>query len=194
LSRRQRGERRRQAILDATLTLVGREGAGAITHRAVAEVAGVPLAATTYYFASKAELIREALAHAAASDRRALAALTSALEQATTVEQVASILASSVAQSLGPGRAVVVSHYEICLEAARRPELAEVSRAWTDAHVRALAPTLARFGSRQPARDAWIVVTAIDGMVFDELAGPRPRFVEDILAPRLERLLRSLTR
>jgi len=62
-----RGERRRRAILDATLALVGREGTAAVTHRAVAAEAGVPLAATTYYFDSKEELIRDALTDAAGS-------------------------------------------------------------------------------------------------------------------------------
>ena len=56
-----RGERRRRAILDATLALVGREGTAAVTHRAVAAEAGVPLAATTYYFSSKEDLMQGAM-------------------------------------------------------------------------------------------------------------------------------------
>ena len=48
----QKGERRKDEILAATLRLIGARGADAVTHRAVAEEAGVPLSATTYYFAS----------------------------------------------------------------------------------------------------------------------------------------------
>ena len=45
---------RREAIVEATLRLIDRRGADAVTHRAVAAEAGVPLASTTYHFASKA--------------------------------------------------------------------------------------------------------------------------------------------
>jgi len=190
--RRPRGERRRQAILDATLTLVGRAGTGGLTHRKVAEEAGVPLAATTYYFSSKDELVREALLHAAESDRSTLETLTEALEQAGDVCAVAEVLADHVADWLGSGRAVLVSHYEISLEGARRPELAEISRAWTDGYVRVLAAPLARLGSHDPERDAWIVQSALDGMVLDELSGPQSGFERQRLRPALERLLRAL--
>jgi DNA-binding transcriptional regulator YbjK len=190
--RRPRGERRRRAILDATLTLVGRAGTGAVTHRKVAQEAGVPLAATTYYFSSKDELVREALSYAAESDRSTLETLTAALEDANDVDAVASILADVVADWLGAGRAVLVSHYEISLEGARRPELAEISRAWTDGYVRVLAAPLARLGSHDPERDAWLVHSALDGMVLDELSGPQPGFERERLRPALERLLRAL--
>ncbi len=193
-SRRARGERRRRAILEATLTLVGREGAGAITHRAVAEEAGVPLAATTYYFSSKSELVREALTYAAETDRPTMDALAEALARVDSAEELARVLADHVTEWLGPGRAVLVSHYEISLEGARRPELAAISRAWTDGYVRVLAEPLRRLGSPTPERDAWIVVTACDGMVLDELSGPRPGFVRETLRPALERLIRSITR
>ena len=57
----QKGERRREDLLRATLRLIGARGADAVTHRAVAEEAGVPLSATTYYFASKEELLEQSL-------------------------------------------------------------------------------------------------------------------------------------
>jgi DNA-binding transcriptional regulator YbjK len=191
-SRRARGERRRRAILDATLALVGRKGAGAITHRAVAEEAGVPLAATTYYFSSKSELVREALTYAAETDRATTTTLAASLDDVKSAGELAAVLADHVTEWLGPGRAVLVSHYEISLEGARRPELAAISRAWTDRYVEVLAGPLRRLGSATPKRDAWIVVTAFDGMVLDELSGPQPGFERDTLRPALDRLIRSL--
>ena len=191
-SRRARGERRRLAILEATLTLVGRKGAGAITHRAVAEEAGVPLAATTYYFSSKSELVREALTHAAETDRETTTQLAAELERVQSAEELAAVLADHVADWLGSGRAVLVSHYEITLEGARRPELAAISRAWTDRYVRVVAEPLRRLGSAAPERDAWIVVTAYDGMMLDQLSGQRPGFERETLRPALDRLIRAL--
>src|SRR6185503_18808099 len=61
-----RGAARRDAILRAAIALVGEEGPDALTHRAVAERAGVAVSATTYWFSSKEEIFREAVALAAA--------------------------------------------------------------------------------------------------------------------------------
>lgn len=191
-SRRARGEHRRRAILEATLTLVGRSGTGAITHRAVAVEAGVPLAATTYYFSSKSELVREALTHAAETDRETTTTLAAELERVQNAGELATTLADHVADWLGSGRAVLVSHYEITLEGARRPELAAISRAWTDRYVQVLAEPLRRLGSTTPELDAWIVVTAYDGMMLDELSGQRPGFERETLRPALDRLILAL--
>ena len=56
----QRAERRK-AIIDAALRIIASRGLPGVTHRTVAREAGVPLAATTYYFASKNEILGEAL-------------------------------------------------------------------------------------------------------------------------------------
>jgi len=49
-----------QAILEAALHLVGQEGMSALTHRRVAEIAGVSLLAKTYDFRSKAQILERA--------------------------------------------------------------------------------------------------------------------------------------
>jgi len=54
---RAKSEQRRRIILEAALRIVIREGVRGIRHRAVAKEAGVPLAATTYYFKDIEELI-----------------------------------------------------------------------------------------------------------------------------------------
>lgn len=57
---RAKSEQRRRDILQATLDIVRTEGVRGIRHRAVAKEAGVPLAATTYYFKDIDELILDA--------------------------------------------------------------------------------------------------------------------------------------
>jgi DNA-binding transcriptional regulator YbjK len=54
---RPRGEKTRQKILDATLTVIARNGVQGTTHRAIAREAGVQLSLTTYYFKDLNELI-----------------------------------------------------------------------------------------------------------------------------------------
>ncbi|HWH25466.1 MAG TPA: TetR family transcriptional regulator [Pseudolysinimonas sp.] len=52
---------RRLALLNAAIEVVAEKGIEGVTHRAVAIAAGVPLGATTYYFADKDEIIIEAM-------------------------------------------------------------------------------------------------------------------------------------
>src|ERR1700742_1316322 len=79
-TREARGERRRQAILEAALQLIGERGVSATTHRAIAERAEVPVAATTYYFESLDELLDEALLLFVREETERLRALSASLE------------------------------------------------------------------------------------------------------------------
>lgn len=55
-------EGRRRAIVEAAAEVIAREGTRKLTHRRIAQQAGVPLGSTTQYFASIDELRREGLA------------------------------------------------------------------------------------------------------------------------------------
>jgi AcrR family transcriptional regulator len=57
---RMRGERTRQAIVAATQKVIARDGVAAVSHRAVAQEAGVNLSLTTYYFVDLYDLIAAA--------------------------------------------------------------------------------------------------------------------------------------
>lgn len=60
--RRRRGETSRRVILDAASDLITRDGVGGLTHRAVAEQAGVPLARVGYHFPTIDDLMVAATA------------------------------------------------------------------------------------------------------------------------------------
>ena len=55
--RLRKGAARREALLTATLRLVGRRGVAGVSQRAVAAEAGVPPTAVLYYFESVDELL-----------------------------------------------------------------------------------------------------------------------------------------
>ncbi len=83
-----------QAILDAALRLVGEEGTSALTHRRVAETAGVSLSATTYYFRSKAQILEQALFLAADRELTELSVVHDLFDPAVmTLEEWAARLA-----------------------------------------------------------------------------------------------------
>jgi len=55
------GERKRARILDASVRAFGTGGASAVTHRAVAKLAHVPLGSTTYYFTDRDDLLLQTM-------------------------------------------------------------------------------------------------------------------------------------
>jgi TetR/AcrR family transcriptional regulator, regulator of biofilm formation and stress response len=187
---RPRGAARREALLDAVLRVVAQSGVDAVTHRRVAEAAGLPLASTTYWFQSKEHLLTAALQSAADRDIERLRAF---LGEAR--ERDADPLELAVGAILGPeddsaqnSRAWLLATYALVLEAARRPALREVTTRWTDAYLQALSPLLAAAGSREPRTDAELLLAAADGLLVEQLASG-----EDCdLAPRLERLASAL--
>ena len=165
---------RRQAMLDATLRLIDRRGADAVTHRAVAAEAGVPLASTTYHFASKAALVREAF-------ELVIARSTDLVERSTRVdgplsaEQLADRLAAFAEAQRRDAKAPLAAQVELMLEAGRRPELHELARRWAAAYQAGLL-RLVRAGGVEPAADAAELVSdLIEGALLNQLSLPRRR-------------------
>jgi DNA-binding transcriptional regulator YbjK len=188
-----RNEQRRQKILEATVELVGREGPGLVTHRAVAAEAGVPLAATTYYFASKESLMNEALTLSVQSDLVELESLALSMSQSPArVETFARDIASFLASQLRRRRTTVVAQYELVLEAARHSSLRPAARASTGAYVRLFQVMLERVGSADPPGDASLMVALMDGLLLDQLSKSRSPFDVDRLADMLRRFIEAM--
>jgi TetR/AcrR family transcriptional regulator, regulator of biofilm formation and stress response len=186
-----RGAARRDAILRAAIAVVGEQGPDALTHRAVAEQAGVPLSATTYYFASKDDLFQEAVALAADEevDRLVLDLAPRELTPTEWAREVSAALSADLAAD--PARPV--AFYEFLLEAARRPTLrAEVAR-WEAAQLRLAEVGLRAAGASKPETDALLVVATITGLILAQLGTPHAEFERQVLRPALERLFALLT-
>jgi DNA-binding transcriptional regulator YbjK len=187
---RPRGIARREALLDAVLRIVAEVGADAVTHRRVAEVAGLPLASTTYWFDSKEHLLTAALQLAADRDiarlNRFLSTASEDLEDPLGLA-VDAIL-DPVPQATQTSRGWLIATYALMLEAARRPALRAVTRRWTEAYLEALARLLERAGSRDPRSDAELLLAATDGLLVQQLASDD----DADIAPQLRRLAATL--
>jgi TetR/AcrR family transcriptional regulator, regulator of biofilm formation and stress response len=189
---RPRGAARREALLDAVLRVVAEAGVDAVTHRRVAEVAGLPLASTTYWFESKEHLLTAALERAADRDIERLQTVLG-----DTPERAADPIGLAVGAILGPSedssqssRGWLLATYALVLEAARRPALREVTMRWTSAYLEALPPVLAAAGSPHPRSDAELLLAAADGLLVEQLASDD----SSDLAPRLKRLANALVK
>jgi TetR/AcrR family transcriptional regulator, regulator of biofilm formation and stress response len=169
--------------------VIGAHGADAVTHRAVAAEAGVPLSATTYYFASKEQLLQETLLQAAREEterieRVVLDLAPRSLDAGEWADAVSEVVGASVRDDA----ATQVALFELGLEATRtaalRPELAE----WQQALHRLAAMGSRSVGSDDPELDGTLIVAAIAGLMLQGLAADAPRFQRDVLRPALGRL------
>jgi DNA-binding transcriptional regulator YbjK len=183
---------RREQILEAALRVIGRSGRQAVTHRAVAEEAGVPLGSTTYYFDSRDDLLRQALEHVAASEVERYARRGEELRSVRSSRELADRLTDDLV-ARATDRIAYIAEYELWLEAGQRPELREAAQNWCDAEQRSVAVAMEALGSADPATDASLVVAAIDGLGERVLAREAdPAEAAEEFRPELRRLVERL--
>ena len=185
-----RGEARRAAITEAALAVIARVGPDGLTHRLVAKEAGLPLAATTYWFASKEDMVRAALEHAAERDIAYWEALRDA-SAAWTTATLAAELTGVVEDSCTSRRERAVVVCALWLEAVRRPELRPVAQRWLAAYAEIMQAILANAGTPAGAEDADLLGTVIDGLIGHQLVATGP-FDRPLVTSRLQRLIAAL--
>ncbi|WP_394768818.1 TetR/AcrR family transcriptional regulator [Lacisediminihabitans sp.] len=157
-----KGEARRAALLDAVVRVLERGGPSAVTHRAVAAEAGVPLAAATYYFANIDDLLVSALLKATEEQVELFAGL-----QSPGVGEVARALHDWTHTR----RAAVIAQYELLFLAMRREALRDAAERW----YRALESAIGGGG-----RGSRVAALAIDGLVLRILWSGEPSTVAGI--------------
>lgn len=186
-ARQARGYERVEQILRAALTVIAREGVAGVTHRTVAEEAGVPLGSLTYYFASKQDLLRDALRLHVHEDVGRLRELTDALlASGATGEQVVDAFIAQFEAGTPD-----VAQFELYLEAARDPELAEVATESLRAYQEVAELALRAAGVGDPAAAAGMVVAMIDGVGVHQAAASEQAPELRAVLPVLLRALRS---
>ncbi|MEJ1089498.1 TetR family transcriptional regulator [Microbacterium sp. Mu-80] len=172
--RRRDPETRRRAIVSAAAELIVEIGVGAVTHRLIAARAGVPLGATTQYFATLDDLRAEALRFLVAEVDARIDGIRSDLdERGTTPAVLAELLARGLADAhaLEADRAVVTA-------AVNDPQLRELARRWSQQMAGFL---VADFGPQR----ATAAAIFIDGVFWHSRINDEPlsmAFLESALA------------
>ncbi|SEP06344.1 TetR/AcrR family transcriptional regulator [Trujillonella endophytica] len=163
---------RREALVEAALRVMGRDGLAAGTTRAVVAEAGMSLASFHYVFASRDELLAELVRRVVG---RELATATAALDAAAIDPAAgpADCLRAAARGYLGhleadPGAEQLM--LELTLHAVREPDLRPVAREQYRAYAAAAAALLERAAARTGARwrgplaePARVLVTLVDG-------------------------------
>ncbi|WP_414166466.1 TetR/AcrR family transcriptional regulator [Streptoverticillium reticulum] len=163
--RRRDPARRIEEIAAATERVIAARGIEGLTHRAVAEVADVPLGATTYHFATKDDLIQAAL-------QRAYDRYAAALEEWTaqrphlTATQLTVLLTDALMGCFGSQRDQQVVQFELYLAALRRPALRPIADRYTETMTNLLLAYV------DPVT-AHAATAAVNGLTLRGLAGTR---------------------
>lgn len=187
--KRPRPRPRREHLLEVTIELVAREGIDAVTHRRVAELARVPLGSTTYYFASREEMLVEALKTFGRQEVAALQARLAELPaRRPSRKRYVDGLVDFLAPQLGDDHWRTVAQYTLLCEAARRPELEAVAREWNQAWWAVLEELFRALRAPDPVLEARMLLAMLDGFLVEQLAAPDPDFLPAVLRPALRRV------
>ena len=184
-----RGENARRALLlQTTLDLIAQRGIDGVTHRSVADAAGVALGSTTYWFSSRQQMLTEALEHFARLEMRTLREhLADVLGDGISPDQLVDRFTAILLPQLEDQRWRTVAQYTLLTEAARRPELVPVAREWTEAWAQALSGSSNPSASDDPEVEARMFLAMLDGLLLGQLATPDDDFEERLLRPALRR-------
>jgi DNA-binding transcriptional regulator YbjK len=177
---------RRLLLLQTTLRLIADQGIDAVSHRAVAEAAGVPLGSTTYWFSSRQEMLRQALEYFARLDIETLRErLGEILDGRLSRKRLVDEFTEHLASQLGEQRWRTAAQYAFLQEAARQPELEAVCREWSRAWEEALSGMFDSLGASDSLLEARMFLAMLDGLLLGQLAAPLEEVENEVIRPAL---------
>lgn len=184
---------RAELIADAALRLLAERGMRGLTHRAVDEAAGLPQGSTSNYARTRQALLEAAVRRQAEREAAVLTPHEMPVPDGST-EGLVDALAPALHRHLTRHRELLVSRYELALEATRRPELREFYDATGNQFRAPLNALMAAAGSPEPERHALSLLAWCEGLMFSCAAGSYHSAVPDLAQLRtgLTELLRGM--
>lgn len=165
----------RTAILGATLDIIAADGIDAVTHRRVAEVAGVSQGSTTHHFSSREDLIRETFRFYLQMASRFMSALDEEIRPSTSdpLERVHRFATEIIRREFESGGQNIRAEHEMILYASNDPDLAGQVRGWNARWVGHMAGDLEAAGWNMPVDTARTIINLIQGFEIERLINPQ---------------------
>ncbi|MHA4778767.1 TetR/AcrR family transcriptional regulator [Streptomyces sp. MSC1_001] len=166
---------RAERIGDAALDLLVERGMRGLTHRAVDERAGLPQGSTSNHARTRQALLETAVRRQVQLEARVLTPdeLPGAGGGDARVDPavLVDVLSLALHRYLTDHRALLVSRYELALEATRRPELRVFFDAAGSVFRGPLVAMAAAAGSTEPERHALSLIAWAEGLMFSCAVG-----------------------
>ncbi|MFF8279012.1 TetR/AcrR family transcriptional regulator [Streptomyces lateritius] len=161
---------RAERIGDAALDLLVERGMRGLTHRAVDERAGLPQGSTSNHARTRQALLETAVRRQVELESRVLTPHEMP-GPGSDAGALVDALALALHRYLTDHRALLVSRYELALEATRRPELRTFFDAAGSAFHGPLIAMMTNAGSPAPERHALSLIAWSEGLMFSCAAG-----------------------
>jgi DNA-binding transcriptional regulator YbjK len=168
-AKQERSERTRGAIVHAVIEVLAEQGVAGLTHRLVAQRSGASLAATTYYFTGKPDMIAEAsdeLLRVYFGEFEQIAAMVCGGGPAAFRAFVADL----AARAMTDHRTSTLAWCEIMLDGAREPEARALVRPWFQRMNEVWQRAARAFGMPEPDAAARAAMDVTLGALFHGLA------------------------
>lgn len=207
-ARRAGSEQRRQAILEAALTIIVREGIRSVRHRAVAKEADVPLSATTYYFKDIGDLIADTFtlfAEKAMTEvvepfkQQAFAFLEQFPQESLAepgkreqlVDELSAMMAAFIVDELVNKRDHLIAEQAFLQESILDERLRGLADLYFKEHLESMALATKALGSQAPELDAELMMSTMLGVEKFLLIHPE-RISQEFVQARMRNLLEKL--
>ncbi|WP_251095980.1 TetR family transcriptional regulator C-terminal domain-containing protein [Streptomyces sp. Caat 7-52] len=169
---------RRTLLADAALDVLADDGIRGLTHRAVDRRAAMPPGTTSAYFRTRAALLTALVTRLVQLDQAELHTMTEELPPLRTVAELVDGMSLLTRRRLtGEGRRRSLARYACAVESVRDPELRAILVPRENAGREAVREFLAAHGVTDVENRTHILLTCLDGLVFDRLVsgGEVPR-------------------
>ncbi|CAM5604099.1 hypothetical protein GCM10010222_44960 [Streptomyces tanashiensis] len=161
---------RAERIGDAALALLVERGMRGLTHRAVDERAGLPQGSTSNHARTRQALLETAVRRQVQREAEVLTPHELPGPESGG-DALVDALARSLHRYLTDHRSLLVSRYELALEATRRPELRSFFDTAGSAFHTPLIAMMTAAGSPEPERHALSLIAWSEGLMFSCAAG-----------------------
>lgn len=162
---------RRAELADAGIRVLAREGSRGLTHRAVDAECGAPTGTASNYFRSRGELLEGLVARIGERFAPTPEVLAELAALPPSRESFARHL-RDIVRRLSAHPEVTLAWFELRLEAARRPEVADLMRGVLLEGFRADVAYNEAAGLPGGAAEIALFHYAVDGLLFDRLTVP----------------------
>ena len=162
---------KRDLILVATLEAIGTGGIDCVTHRHVAEIAGVAVGSVGYHFDTREGLIREAFRYYVKGVTETVLSVAGDFERPTRKTVTEALLTISERDVDRPE--FLRAEYEMLVYAGRDPELARDISEWHETLEGRLAGALEVLGVDRPMQAARMIRDLLRGIEIERLVRPQ---------------------